>query len=678
MINALALSLSATAGGALATYLYDEGAPLASRLCSGACIGFAALGLAGFISASFLGLGAAALILSAIVVASPFALLLRSGYRTKVRTDVSTSARNLRRALLHPDRWTLLYLAFYAIVIVVMWLAFSQAMFERPDGIYTGVLNNFGDLPFHLSVITRFAFGQNFPPEDPTYAGVRFTYPFITDLVSAMLVRAGASLRDSMFMENFIVGVAFVGLIHRWALQLLRDRLAAVITPVLILLNGGLGWLLFLKNASQSARGLYGSLAHLPHSYTIIPETTWRWGNAITTLLLPQRGFLLGIPLAVIVFTQWWISLENAKGKSKKEKGKKKKPQDRERNTRLSAESELSSSPFPFSFFLSPSAKRMIAAGAVAGLLPLVHAHSFVVVMGMGGCLALMQWRRWREWGTFFLAALVIALPQLWWSTHASAVSAGRFFGWEFGWDHGSENVAWFWFKNTGLFLPLLITGLLWKRGNYLVSRRLLLFYLPFTLCFIVPNLFKMAPWIWDNIKVLFYWWIASAPIVALVIARLWQGNVWRRILAASLFVALTLAGGLDVFALVTNQGEYREFDRDGIRLAQLIRQQTPRHALILHAPIHNDPVFLTGRRSLMGYPGHIWTHGLQFAARADDIRQIYAGGPEAQRLLAKYRVEYVVLSPLETSAFPVDELFFDRYAKVGEAGGYRLYKITP
>ena len=533
---------------------------------------------------------------------------------------------------------------------------------------------------------------------------VRFTYPFITDLVSAMLIRAGASLRDSMFIENFIVGVAFVGVIHRWALQLLRDRLAAVITPVLILLNGGFGWLKFLWDAWLSG-DLYASLARLPHSYTIIPETTWRWGNAMTSLLVTQRGFLLGIPLAVIVFTQWWISLENAKGKSKKEKGKKKKPHGRERNTRLSAESELSPSVFPFSFFLFPSAKRMIAAGIVAGLLPLIHAHTFAVVMGIGGCIALMQWRRWRDWMAFFLVALLVALPQMWWSTRGSAVSAGSFMGFNFGWDNAEANAfltlawasfkggdvyglglllqslqtfVWFWFKNTGLFIPLLIVALVWKRGDRLVSRRLLLFYLPFTLCFLIPNLFKMAPWIWDNIKVLFYWWIASAPIVALAIARLWQGGISRRILAAGLFAALTMAGGLDVFALVTNQQEYREFDRDGIDLAQMIRQLTPRRAIVLHAPIHNDPVFLTGRRSLMGYPGHIWTHGIEYRAREADIRRIYAGGPDAARLLAKYGVEYVVVSPLESSVFPVNELFFRQYTKVGETGGYRLYKITP
>ena len=80
--------------------------------------------------------------------------------------------------------------------MIVMWLVFDRALLEKPEGYYTGVLNNYGDLPFHLSVITRFAFGQNYPPEDPTFAGVRFTYPFLTDFVSAMFVRLGATLRN--------------------------------------------------------------------------------------------------------------------------------------------------------------------------------------------------------------------------------------------------------------------------------------------------------------------------------------------------------------------------------------------------------------------------------------------------------------------------------------------------
>jgi len=64
----------------------------------------------------------------------------------------------------------------------------------------------------------------------------------MTDFVSAMFVRAGASLRDSLFIENYVVGVALVGVLHRFGQKLLRNRTAAILTPVLIILNGGLGW----------------------------------------------------------------------------------------------------------------------------------------------------------------------------------------------------------------------------------------------------------------------------------------------------------------------------------------------------------------------------------------------------------------------------------------------------
>jgi len=686
MFISLALSLVAIASGALLSYTWDEDAPLASRLCTGACIGFALLGLIGFALALVIGLSSTSLLVTALLMATPGLLLRNPQIRAQIDQDLAIATRAISRATTTPDRWAFIYFLFYAVVAIVMWLVFSRAIFEKPDGIYTGVLNNYGDLPFHVSVITRFAFGQNFPPEDPTFAGARFTYPFMTDFVSAMFVRAGASLRDSMFIENYFVGVALVGVLHRFGQKLLRNRTAAILTPVLIILNGGLGWAMLFSDVNKTDGGVFQVLRHIPHSYTILPEVAdgWRWGNAVTSLLVPQRGFLLGIPLAAIVFTQWWATSQgDEEVKSKKVKGK--KEERREKRSGLAArpsgraDSTVgNSSLFTFDFFLLPSARRMLAAGVVAGLLPLVHAHSFIVVMGVGACLALINWARWREWLAFFVVASLIAVPQLLWSTHGSAVSTRAFIGWEFGWGHGDENFFWFWFKNTGLFIPLLIAALLWKREDYLVSRRLLFFFLPFTLCFIIPNLVKLAPWIWDNIKVIFYWWIASAPIVALLLARLWEGKTWNRVLAGGLFVVLTFAGALDVFALVTSQGEYQEFDRDGVAFAEMIKQQTPPRAMILHAPIHNTPVFLTGRRSLMGYPGHIWTHGIDFGPRETDIKKIYSGSLDAANLLSKYGVDYVVIDPQEHSVMPVNTEYFSRYPEVVKIGEYHLYKIKP
>ena len=316
----------------------------------------------------------------------------------------------------------------------------------------------------------------------------------------------------------------------------------------------------------------------------------------------------------------------------------------------------------------------MIAAGVAAGLLPLVHAHSFVVVMAMAGCLALLQ-IRWREWITFFVVASVIAIPQLLWSTMHSAVNAGSFFAFEVGWDHGQENPVYFWFKNTGVFIPLLLAAVLLKNGSYIVPRRVLIFYLPFTLCFIVPNFLKMAPWIWDNIKVLYYWWLASAPLVALLLAKLWQQGMTRRVIAVVLFVCVTLAGALDVAGIAMRSIKYQVFDADGLRFAELVKSKTTPRSLIVHAPVHNTPVFLTGRRSLMGYPGHIWTHGLEFVQREGEIKRIYLGAPDAEQLITKYGIEYLVVGPQERIVTMVNDQFINRFQKVGEVGEYKLYK---
>src|SRR5215204_2191446 len=450
MIASLLLALLVTLSGTVATYLYDENASFGARLCAGATLGLAALGLVGFVVASFIGLSGAAVLFSAAICSSPLAILSDAAHAKRLRQDLQTVSTSARRLFLKPDAKTVGYVLFYTVTAIVLWKVFSRAVIDDEGGLSTGLLNNFGDLPFHLSVITSFVFGNNFPPEDPTYAGVRFTYPFISDFVSAVFVRCGADLRQSMFIENFILSVSFVGLIHRWASVMLRDKLAAIITPLIVILNGGFGWTLLFEKAGTNEGGLFGVLMDLPPSFTVIPETTWRWGNAISALLVPQRGFLMGLPLAIIAFTQWWIATDKARQPEPVPAGRKARAPDRQK----SSWNEQTRFPLPV--------RRMIAAGVAAGLLPLVHAHSFVVVIAMAGCLALLQFR-WREWFTFFSVASVIAIPQLLWSTMHSSVDAGSFFAWELGWDHGAENPVWFWFKNTGLFIPLVLAAILMK-----------------------------------------------------------------------------------------------------------------------------------------------------------------------------------------------------------------------
>jgi len=675
MLLAILLLIFAITGGTLLTFLFDRGTPRAARFCMGASIGLALMATVGFLLALVFGLGAITIILTALVLLLPWLLLLNGEYRIAI-----LAALRLNLSPAGSSSTGIGYLAFYLAIAILLAMVFSRAVFERPDGIYTGVTNNLGDLPLHLQVINSFAQGQNLPPQDPTYAGVRFAYPFLVDFLTAMLVQAGAGVIFAMWVQNMVLAIAFVGLLHYWTILLTRNRLAGVIAPLLVLFSGGMGWwLLFYE---PSGEGFLAMLGNLQHDYTIVPNSILRWGNSLTTLFVPQRSILFGLPLAITIFCQWWLAIAQQERvqasatdttSSAAIEQQNLTPAKIAKARRKAAKKSAVplAPPEPQNFYL----RRMLAAGLCAGLLPLVHAHTFLVVMGMAACLVVAFRTTWRSWLCFFAVALVVSTPEILWLANTGGVNTRSYLGWQPGWDHGAHNILWFWFVNTGLFIPLLVFCLVWRRGTFKLSPRLLKFYAPFLLCFIVPNLVKVAPWIWDNIKVLFLWYVASTTLVAWLLARWWQQRSYFRWLAPVVLLTLILAGGLDVLRVVSEASEYQEFDAQGIARAKFISAQTPPRAVVLHAPTFNSPVFLTGRRSLLGYPGWMWSRGLNYSERGADIQRIYSGAPEADALLRQYGVDYVLIGPAELASLKVNEQFWSKYALLSQAGAYRVYQ---
>jgi hypothetical protein len=656
MIAALAVLVVATIGGTVATYWYDPRAPALSRPFTGAATGLVALAGIGLLAGFAIGPNSASVVPAVAIVASPIGLLALPRYADAARADLAGLAAMARRST---TAWpaTLLVLGGLAAVAVLVWLVFDRVMLEGTDGIGTGYVNNLGDLPFHLQAVAGFGWAGNLPPEDPTYAGTAFTYPFLADYLSGMLVMLGASLREALLVPNLALGAALFGVLVRFGATITRDRIAGWLTPVLVLLGGGLGWVILFEDARTGSSGLVGAILAPPHDYTIVGDTVWRWGNAITTLLVTQRGLLLGLPLAIVTLTVFWSSLSPAS---------------------------------------TPMARRLRAtrlgvAGLATGALVLTHTHSFVVVLGTGFFLGLLftEWRggRWRAWALYLAATALVAAPSALLLASGSSTSAGTYFGIAIGWDRGDTDPVTFWLLNTGLFIPLLAVALLagrvpWGGGRPLVSGRLLRFWLPCLAWFVVPNLVKLAPWTWDNIKVLFYWWVGSAPLVALAIAALWRGR-WRgvpravaRVAATGSLVMLLLAGSLDVWRVVSGRTSYGQFDADGVAFAERIRATVPARDLVLHAPTWNPPVYLTGRRSLLGYPGWMWSRGLASGDRERDIGLMYAGGPDALALMRDHGVQYVEVTPIERGMLEVNDALFAGFLLVAEVGDYRLYRV--
>lgn len=678
MLAACLLLACAIAGGTLLTCLFDFAVPRAIRICLGACIGPPLLATVGYLVSLWLGLGPASIALSAMIILLPLLLAVGSGHRARLLSQVGGSSTGGAQSM----RRHLPCILFYLAISIVLDLVFSRAVFVRADGIFTGIANNLGDLPLHFQIINSFAQGNNVPPQDPTYAGVRFAYPFLVDFLAAMLVRAGAGIVQAIWLQNMLMGLTLVGSLHYFTLLLTRNRRAGFIAPLLVIFSGGLGWWLLFSDADSSG-GIFSLLGNLPHDYTILsePNSLLRWGNSLTTLFVPQRSILFGLPLAIFVFCQWWIAITrkdsasnavaNATQPAKTSNPSAKRT--RSKAARPAASLSWASAAEPSTF----SRKRMIAAGVAAGLLPLVHAHTFLVVMASAFCLAIVFRSALSDWLLFFAVAIPLSLPETLWLAHTGGVNARSYLGWQPGWDHGTHNIVWFWIVNTGLFIPLLLVALLWRRSDLALPRRLAKFYTPFAFCFIIPNLVKLAPWTWDNIKVLFLWYLGSTPLVAFFLARLWEKKSFWRWLAPVALASMLLAGALDVLRVISSVTEYKEFDPAGIAIARDISAHAAPGAVVLHAPTYNSLVFLTGRRSLLGYPGWMWSRGLDYSQRNADIQRIYSGGPEAAALLRRYGVDYALIGPTELASLSVNEQFWSQYALQAEQGTYRLYKIN-
>ena len=207
-------------------------------------------------------------------------------------------------------------------------------------------------------------------------------------------------------------------------------------------------------------------------------------------------------------------------------------------------------------------------------------------------------------------------------------------------------------------------------------AKTLLLFYIPFAFLFLLSNTVKLAPWQWDNIKVLIYWFVGSLPLIAYALAYAWRQNIVLKVVAAACLVVLTLSGAIDVFRAATDQVKSEVFMPDAVRIADLIRQKTPPNAVFLNGPTFNPAVVLAGRQSLMRYPGHLGSYGIDYGPREQDVRSIYAGSPTADALLAKYNIEYVLISPYERNDMKANEAFFKKFPIVAESGQFKVYKV--
>src|SRR5678815_2539734 len=136
------------------------------ELAGGIAIGLMLNAWISFLLALVIGLNATSITLTMIVLVIPVVLLLFPASKATIFRPQTDVTRRISVWYLFP--W-----------LILMAVLFARVLIIENGNILTAPANSYGDLPFHISAITSFAYGENFPPHNPIFAGLPFTLSFI-------------------------------------------------------------------------------------------------------------------------------------------------------------------------------------------------------------------------------------------------------------------------------------------------------------------------------------------------------------------------------------------------------------------------------------------------------------------------------------------------------------------
>ena len=645
------------------------GTPLGMIVATMAVIPLA--GLLGLGAGLVVGIGVASAVIAVLLLVGPPAIAGAGGPDRRVRLRAwrpSSASIRLPRA----DRITMLVVAvigLFALRWAVLW---ATALTFDDGGLTGGHVNIWGDWPVHLGMVSSFVYGDNFPPEHPRFLGRPLGYHYLSDLTAAMLVPLGLEPGAALQLHSWVTCVAAAVALFAFARRLLVDRSAAILVVVLFLLGGGLGWLATTSRIIETGDPL-GVLGTLAWDFRWKTELNFQWVNMFYGFWMSQRAFLYGMPLAFLVIT----AILEARRRDLIGATPRRKPEAPGASIATVAVAVSETPPGKRTESLLP----WVMAGVLAALLPLSHlATMLALAIALPIAFLLSPSRGWVAFGATWF---VLAVPQvlLMQGGQPGALSATRLL---LGWVAGDDPWAWFWIKNLGWLLPAVAVVLV---AVFVLRRRdwdpfpagawpILLGLLSI---FLVANVFAFQPWGWDNHKILVYFFLAAVLVVTPLLMWAWRTrSVVLRGLVIAAVVAFTLSGVLEDIGTLLGQSRYRMLDAEQVALAAQVRQKTDPDDVFVTGMQNHDPVaMLTGRRIVVGFRDWLWTEGIPYEARQEEVRSIYRFDPGAEEVLARYGVDYVVIGPDERGSLGADEeAFRARYPLAFETPAYRVYAV--
>lgn len=536
-----------------------------------------------------------------------------------------------------PAREGLLFFAAWGGFLLYVW---PRMFFSTPEGIFAGVRTIWADWAVHLAGSAAFAFRpvSMWFENHPLFYGQSYNYPFASSMISGLLMRAGADRISAMVIPSIVTSFVLLAVLYRFYNTLLESRRQAYAAVTLFFMSGGLGFLYYLQDVypMHSLRDVYFPV----REYTFLENKGIYFFNIFPAELLPQRSFLLGLTVGLFLLLFLVRRLSHAPEKSSN-----------------------------MIFFVL---------GIPAGLLMVIHTHTYMAIVILCMCLAVSNKTSLKRMSAFALGAGLISL-WLYTTLHGQSMPS-KWFGWEWGWMSNNQRegilpFVKFWLMNWGLLLPLALWGTLQMRDYR--HPMVIGGWALFVLC----NIIRFQAWNWDNAKLLTWSYLMLVIPVVRVLAYLWRTN--HRVLRVGAVVLtgmLVFSGGLELMRLVqSSRTTHRMWEQSKIDMASDLQKRLKPDETVLTDDDHLNWVSsLAGGQIVMGYRGWLWSYGIDYSQREKEIRLMYSGKPGTEALFSKYHVRYAVLSPSARSNFAANELlFFMKYKIVLKDNDTRVYDVS-
>lgn len=517
----------------------------------------------------------------------------------------------------------------FIIVLVIMAVIFLMLLYSSI--LYNGTSSsgtNYSDLPIHLSLISSMAFGGNSGNsklKTTFYAGTNLSYPIIPDFFSSILLSCGrTSFRISIAVPSFLLLLSLTISLHTLGLTFSNLRFVPELTIVFFMLASGTGWrYAFLQECRNNPNTNY--------VHTFCTDVYTFWIHSLVHFLIPQRSASFSEPIVVLSTILLILIAQDIKR----------------------------------------SKKTAHLAGLMMGLLPMISAHSYIALgeYAIFICLLTFPFRHFQQWidtiktwSYFGIPAILLSFPQvLWLLQEKRANFAG------FAWIYAKTDNSTFgffkvWWSSLGAFAFLSLICV-WGINSPVQN----LMYIPSIGVWIFSNIFKYQPGEMDNTKVfLATWYPLACSDVAAFIITIWISSSRKLMLnihntakkkvldfymefnghIIKLLLLLIIFGfsyGSIVCIYRSIAYIFPMFNESEKQFGLWVMENTDKNAVMMTDGWLSNPAFsLAGRIVTLGYPGWVWTHGLDYESR-NNQHKIMNAQKEDSDLFDQYNIKYVM-----------------------------------